>query len=184
LLRLPSSSRPRARGGFSQIEVLCATAVLMVAALGFSRAMVASMHLADSTREHALAIEAARRVLEELQDAEFSDLWELYNANSADDPAGLGSAPGANFAVDGLTPAGDDADGFCGSIEFATTDGQLIETAELGEFGLPRDLDGDGTLDSADHAADYKLLPVRVVVRWATDGGPMQVEVKSLLAER
>jgi hypothetical protein len=168
----------------SQVEVLCATAVLMVAALGFSRAMVASMHLAESTRQHTLAAQAARDKLEELQDAEFEDVLALYDTATANDPGGAGTAPGASFDVAGLTPTEDDEDGACGAIEFPTTSGQLLENAQLPDFGLPRDLDGSGGVDGGDHALDYALLPVRIVVRWRTDGGPMQVEVKSFLAQR
>jgi len=158
-------------------------AVLMVAGLAFSRAMVTSMHLADSTREHALASEAARRVLEEMQDAEFADLLALYNGDASDDPAGV-AAPGATFAVDGLTAAADDADGVVGAVEFPLTGGRLIESAALSEFGLPRDLDGSGDVDDLDHAADYALLPVRITVRWRTDDSPMQVVLRSFLAQR
>ncbi|MEQ1892119.1 MAG: hypothetical protein ABL998_06220 [Planctomycetota bacterium] len=167
----------------TQIEVLCATAVLMVAALAFSRAMVASMHLADSTRQQALASEAARRVLEEMQDATFADLIKLYNASTADDQVGV-TSPGATFVVEGLTPAADDADGIVGAVEFPTTAGVLHENADRPDFGLPRDLDGSGAVDAADHTTDYALLPVRIVVRWRSNNGPMQVELKSLLAAR
>lgn len=181
----PHSSPDHGRrdAGFSQIEILFATAVLMVAALAFSRAMVASMHLADSTREHTLASEAARRVLEEMQDAEFSDLLALYNADPSDDPVGV-SAPGASFTVEGLTPAMDDTDGIVGAVEFPLTGVKLLEDAEIPEFGLPRDLDGSGDIDDVDHASDYALLPVRITVRWRTDGGPMQVVLRSFLAQR
>lgn len=168
----------------SQVELLCAAAVLMVAGLGFSRALVASMHLAEATRQHTLALEAARAKLEELQDAELRDLLVLYDADPSNDPGGAGSAPGEGFTVDGLTPTPDDEDGLCGGVEFPLVDGELLETAELPEFGLPRDLDGSGDIDGIDHASDYALLPVRVVVRWRTEGAPGRVEVRSFLAQR
>jgi len=181
----PHSSLPAGRNdsGSSQIEILFATAVLMVAGLAFSRAMVTSMHLADSTREYAVASEAARRVLEEMQDAEFADLLALYNADTSDDPIGV-TSPGASFEVDGLTAAADDADGVVGAVEFPLTGAQLLESANLPEFGLPRDLDGSGDLDELDHSTDYALLPVRITVRWRTDGNPMQVVLRSFLAQR
>ncbi len=178
-----SPTRGRREAGFSQIEILFATAVLMVAGLAFSRAMVSSMHLADSTREHTLASEAARRVLEELQDAEFADLLVLYNADPSDDPAGV-VGPGASFAVEGLSAAADDADGLVGAVEFPLSGGKLLEDVALRDFGLPRDLDGSGDIDDFDHAGDYALLPVRITVRWRTDGNPMQVVLRSLLAQR
>lgn len=180
---MPRSPAGRPQAGFSQLELLFAIAVLMVAALSFSSAMVTSMHLADSTREHTLASEAARRVLEEMQDAEFDDLLALYDDDPTNDPGGV-VVPGSRFAVSGLTPAVDDADGFVGSVEFPLSEGKLLERAELPEFGLPRDLDGSGTLDDADHSTGYALLPVRISVRWRTDGAPMEVTLRSFLAQR
>jgi len=177
------STARRDVAGFSQIEILFATAILMVAGLAFSRAMVSSMHLADSTREHSLASAAARLVLEELQDAEFSDLLVLYDDDPSNDPSGT-IGPGSTFAVAGLSPTADDADGEVGSVEFPLTDGELLETSELPEFGLPRDLDGSGALDEFDHSTDYALLPVRITVSWRTEGGPMQVVLRSILARR
>ena len=174
-MHLPKPTSASASRGMSLIEVLCATAVLMVAALGFSRAMVASMHLADATREHTLAAQAARDKLEELQDADFAQLFALY---------GSGTTPGPDFAVEGLTSVADDEDGLCGEIEFPSTDGKLFEKLARPDLGMPRDLDGSGGLDEDDHALDYALLPVRILVRWRTDGGPSQVEVKSFLAAR
>ena len=183
MLPTPRSLAGRLQAGFSQLEILFATAVLLVAGLAFSSAMVTSMHLADSTRAHSLASEAARRVLEEMQDVEFEQVLALYNADPSDDPSGA-VAPGANFSVEGLSVPVDDADGFVGLVEFPLTAGELREDADLAEFGLPRDLDGSGDVDSLDHSGDYALLPVRVTVRWRTDENSMQVVLRTLLAQR
>lgn len=181
LLRSPSDL---GRRGFTMVEVICAMALLMLATLGFSRALVASMQLADGNRERTLAREAAERLLAEMEDEDFAELLALYDANPANDPDGAGSAPGAGFVVAGLTPVSDDADGLVGAIEFPWTGNALLETAALADFGLPRDLDGSGDVDAFDHAADYRLLPIRVLVRWRSDDGPMQFELRTYLAER
>jgi hypothetical protein len=46
----------------------------------------------------------------------------------------------------------------------------LREDAVLPEFGLPFDLNGDGTLDALDHGADYMALPFTVRLRWTPPG--------------
>jgi len=179
------STRTRPGGGtraaFSQLELLCAVAVLSMASLVLSRTMVASSQLASATRERSLAIEAARRVLEDLQDADFAAVFALYDANAANDP---GPAPGASFAVEGLEPTPDDADGVVGEIVFPVSGTQLREDVDLPQLGMPRDLDGDGGTDALDHTANYQLLPVLVRVAWRGQTAPMQVELRTILARR
>jgi hypothetical protein len=60
--------------------------------------------------------------------------------------------------------------------------GQLREDAVNSLLGMPRDLNGDGAVDAASHASDYKLLPVQVRVRWRSPSGPGVVELHTLLA--
>ena len=158
-------------------------AFLLVATLGFSQALVAGMRLADSTRERALAVQAARQCIEELEDETFAQVFARYNANAADDPGGAGTAPGASFTVEGLTPLVDDADGKVGEIVFPVDGTQLSENVDLPELGMPRDLNGDG--DSLDDATvGYELLPVLVRVEWRAQGAPMKVELRTYLCAR
>ena len=161
--------------GFTPLEVLCAVVVLTLAAMGFSQALIGGLRLAQATRERALAIEQARRVLEEMQDASFAQVFALY---------GFGTAPGPNFAVTGLTLLDDDADGFVGSISFPVNGAQLRENLALSSLGMPHDLNGDGAIDAANHAADYKLLPVLVSVSWRGPSAPMRVELRTILSQR
>jgi hypothetical protein len=47
---------------------------------------------------------------------------------------------------------------------------------------MPRDLNGDGVIDSVTNCATtYKILPVRVRVRWTGAAGPAEVELHSML---
>jgi len=57
----------------------------------------------------------------------------------------------------------------------------LREDIEDPLLGLPRDLNGDGIIDSENHAKDFVVLPVRVRVRWRGVTGIRTVEVCSLL---
>lgn len=140
-------------------------------------------------RETAVAREALREQVERLKGAPFEDVFALYNADAADDSAGLGPAPGPAFTVAGLRPAPGDADGIVGAVEipsFVPAGGvaQLREDVLDPSFGLPRDLDADGALDALDHALDYALLPARVRVRWAGVSGPRELRATLLLSYR
>ena len=172
----------RRRAGFTLIELLCAVAVLLLGTLGFSRALVSSLELARSNRERTLATEAARRVLEEIRDQNFAQVFALYDASTANDPGG--TAPGAAFDVEGLTAQEGDADGRVGEIVLPVLGLQLREDVNDAALGMPHDLDADGAVDALDHSGDYKLLPVLVRVAWKTKGGPMQVELKTIVSQR
>lgn len=159
----------RNRAGFSLLELLIAVGVLLFGLLGFSQAVLRSAATNEAARESALAAEAARELLETMQVEDFQTLFRRYNADPADDPGVAGSAPGPNFAVAGLDPQTDDADGLVGRIEFpvvAAAPGVLREDLNLPAMGLPRDLDGDDVTDANDHADDYRLLPVIVRITW------------------
>ncbi len=47
----------------------------------------------------------------------------------------------------------------------------LREDLPLQRFGLPADLNGDGTIDDASHNDDYRAVPVIVTFRWTTSTG-------------
>ncbi len=172
------------RAGFSLIEVLCALAVLLVSALAFSRALVSSLALSRADEERARAAQAARAVLEELGDQAFAHAFRLYDAESANDPGGAGTAPGPAFDVPGLAPRTGDDDGRVGEIVFPVIGAELRENLDEPSLGMPRDLNADGEVDDADHSADYELLPVLVRVAWEDRSGPMQLELRTILAER
>lgn len=159
--------------------------VLVVALIAFSQGLVNSSQNASSQRKRDLGIEGARRVLERIQSEDIAQVFALYNSDGADDPGGAGTAPGPNFAVDGLNELASDADGFVGQVLFpvAAQGGleQLREDLPNPSFGTPKDLNGDGLIDAADHSADYQVLPVRVRVTWISDSGPASVELKTIL---
>jgi hypothetical protein len=46
----------------------------------------------------------------------------------------------------------------------------LREDLSLPLYGLPSDLDGDGTVDAAAHDGDYEALPVVVTFHWQPAG--------------
>lgn len=162
--------------------------VLLIAVGGMSSSIVSSMALQRTNEETVTAQAAARSLVEALRGETFTDVFARYDTNPANDPAGAGTAPGADFAVTGLTAAPDDADGFCGRVEFPTTTvggiDQLREDSADTRLGTPRDLNGDGAIDSLNHAADYVSLPVRVRVRWAGVTGTRELTLETILCSR
>jgi type II secretory pathway pseudopilin PulG len=176
------TQRRAGEAGFSQLELLVAVAFLIVATLGFSQALIAGMQLSDSVRERTIAVQAARQVLEEMQDETFAEVFARYDATTANDPA-TGTSPGATFDVPELRPRPDDPDGSVGEVVFPVIGTQLREDADVPGLGLPLDLNADG-LDTLDHAGDYQLLPVAVRVSWRSNGADMQVELRTYLCAR
>jgi type II secretory pathway pseudopilin PulG len=167
--------------------VLIAVVVLSVAVTGFSSAVLSSIVLNRMNRETDIAQQAARRMLEEIQSEEFELIFACYNAQ-AGDYAGVGVENGVGFAVAGLDVQAGDADGLVGRVQFPTVDAFGVE--ELREdvvdvgLGMPRDLDGLNGIDGADHASDYELLPVRVVVEWNGVRGVRRIALETVLWAR
>ena len=163
------------RSGFTLLELVIVAGVLLFALLMFTQTMGSTMALTGVNRETNLATEGAQEVLERMQGEDFALLFERYSAS-----------PG--FAVQGLDPLDDDADGLVGEIRFPGVDG--VTGAELREdvlderLGMPRDLNGDGVVDALNHRGDYRLLPVAVTLRWKGQSGQRSLELESLIADR
>jgi prepilin-type N-terminal cleavage/methylation domain-containing protein len=174
-------------GGFTLVEVMVALVLLSIAMLGFSRSVVASMIAADTDREVLTATEASRGIMERLSGSDFFQVFVLFNGDPSDDPGVAGSAPGATFDVPGLDPQTGDPDGQVGEVllPFTKVDGvwQVREDLDLPALGLPRDLSGDGVIDTLDHSSDYVILPARVRIEWRGDAGDASAEFYTVLME-
>lgn len=177
--------------GFTLVEVMIALVVIVLALTGFSQSIVSSMVAADADAEVRRATEGGRQALEQIKGANFRDIFALYNDDPGDDNtvldvAGL-PAPGSNFDIPGLSPIDGDPDGAVGKItlpvviDVLSGEAQLREDVQFTALGLPRDLDGDGLIDGANHKGDYLILPVTVRVEWQGASGPSYVEFKTLL---
>lgn len=182
---LPDSSCAVRRAGFSVVEMSIAAVVLTVAVCGLSGSVVSAVALNRVNRETALAEAAVRGTMEQITGAPFARAFAMFDADPADDPAGAGTAPGATFAVRGLNGVGG---ALPGRIDFPTV--TVAGTPDLREdvvdarWSMPRDLDGDGNVDAADHSGNYRLLPVRVSVTWSGMSGVRTMTVESLLCAR
>jgi hypothetical protein len=161
--------------------------LLVIAVGGLSSAVVSSIRLSRTNEESAIADDAARRMIADLRTVGFLDIFASFNTDPGDDPSGAGSGPGPNFAVVGLTPRNDDADGLVGEIRFPTAPLGLglalnENSADHRDLGLPRDLNGDG--DTTDLVqTDYLVLPVIVRIQWTGSAGRSFIELRTVITE-
>ncbi len=177
-----SAGSSRGRAGFSMLELMVSLSVFVLVAGAVVTTLTASTALNSTNRETILATHAAESALETLKGTAFDQVFARYNATAADDPVGPDPSPGAVFAVNGLSVQKDDGDGFAGEILFPGDGIQLLENVDDLELGMPRDLNGDG-IDAADHAGNYRILPVRVVVQWRGRTGERRIELVTVLSE-
>jgi prepilin-type N-terminal cleavage/methylation domain-containing protein len=176
------------QAGFSLVEVMVVTLLLLVAVGGLAGSVATSMRLSRTTREQALADEALRIQAGRMQSEAFAQVFRRYNGTDSDDPGLAGSAPGAAFEVDGLSPQEGDPDGVVGRIVFPVVEVGGVETlredVEERQLGMLEGLDLNGDGDAQDDASnDYVLLPVRLIVEWKGAAGNAVRELDLLLAE-
>lgn len=176
-------ARRAARAGMTLIEVMVAVVVLTVCVSLLSNTIAATVAQGVANRERALAVEAAQNIAEDMRRADFGEIYALYNQDPSDDPHGEGTAPGAHFAVEGLTVRPGDQDGFVGRIIMPSVAAVLREDLEVPALGMPRDLDGDHVIDKADHSDDYIVLPVSIRIEWTGRIGQRQFELTTMFAD-
>ncbi len=173
--RIRPHSRVHGQSGFSLVELMVVFAIMTIALSMLSRTLTSASKLDPVSRERTLAAEAARNTVETMRGFDFATLYAHFNADPADDPGGAGTSRGKFFDVDGLTRAGER--NRVGEIVFCDADGQIREDSPLPEFGLPRDLNGDGIVDRSDHTADCIIMPFKILVRWDGRSGPRKLEL-------
>ncbi|MDF1838121.1 MAG: prepilin-type N-terminal cleavage/methylation domain-containing protein [Planctomycetota bacterium] len=168
------------RQGFTLVEVMIALTVVSVAVYMLSSTITATMAHSTARKERTLSVETAMNVLERMRAVPFEELYLLYNDDPDDDPDGPGTGPGATFQVPGLEPReGQQATGF---VVLPSLEGKLRENLVMPELSLPRDLNGDLIIDAADHAEDYRVLPVQIRVEWRGASGDGHLKMSSMFS--
>jgi prepilin-type N-terminal cleavage/methylation domain-containing protein len=155
--------------GFSLVEIAVVLAIVTIATGMLAHTLASAARLDPVSTETAIAASGARTMLEEMRNHPFDEMVARYNENPADDPDGPGTAPGSQFSVPGLAPV--IAKGFVGTISLPTREGRLREDLSDANLGTPRDLNGDGVVDGADHSTDWILIPIRIRIEWSPRSG-------------
>ena len=171
------------RAGMTLVEVMVAIVIMTVAVYILSSTVTAAIGHTTVKRERNLAVNAALNLLEIMRAEPFEDLLSLYNEDPGDDPGLPGSAPGRNFGVFGLDAQQDDPDGLVGEIILPMLNDELREDMELATLSMPRDLNGDLMVDSADHSDDYIVLPVMIRIAWNGKAGNRDFEMSTMFAK-
>lgn len=177
-----AAKRP-ARAGMTLIEVMVSVVVLTVCISLLSNTIAATVAQGVANRERALAVEAAQNIAEDMRRAPFDQIYALYNQDPTDDPGRAGTAPGAHFAVEGLSVQEGDQDGFAGRILLPSVAAVLREDLVVPSLGMPRDLNGDHLIDSKDHSNSYVVLPVSIRVEWTGRVGRREFELTTMFAD-
>jgi prepilin-type N-terminal cleavage/methylation domain-containing protein len=133
----------RRQSGYSLLELTAAMTILTVGLLSFLANFFATAGAMEVTRKRDDMRIAFENAAELLRNADHGSLYANYHNTTLDIPAL--EAPGGGPA----------------QVHIACF---VDETAIPAEFGPVVDLDGDGTLGTADCSTSYTLLPVRLTL--------------------
>lgn len=176
---LPSRSGEE---GWNLLSVTISMSCLLIAILGTIGSITSSDMLAASTKETTFAMNAARQAIDSLIAwPDISEVFKDHNESTEDDSP---NAEGPNFRIFGLSPQCQDPDGMVGKFIFPEIGGALREDINNPVLGMPRDLNGDGVIDSDDHSDDFVILPVLVRIEWKGRKGDRNFELMTFIAER
>lgn len=164
------------------MELMVVLTILTVALSLFSRTLVLSSRLDPVNRETVIAAEGARSMLETIRNTSFEEIARTYNLAAGDDPDGAGTAQGQRFAVANLDPRAGQQ--FVGTVLMPFNEaGELREDYVDEMLGMPRDLNGDGAIDSQNHIDDAIILPIGVRLDWSGAIGDRTLEMYTLFAD-
>jgi prepilin-type N-terminal cleavage/methylation domain-containing protein len=178
--------------GFSLLEVIVSMAILAIAVVGTGSAVMISTHLNTRANHEALAQAAAESKVAEIRETGFGAI--------------LGTFSGQTFAVPGLpSPTGIVDQGEVIIINSETPDeatygrnlgvpggGPGVDLDGNGRFNdilsgaaFAMDMDGDGVQNTATVLpANFKLIPVAVLVRWRSSEGIQHLQVVTAVVNR
>jgi hypothetical protein len=175
----PRERNRRAERGLGLVEMLMAVVIGVLGLLAHASGILQGHNLARSEESRTIALQTMRELLERLRN---DDDWaSLYSRLGALLDSNGGWHATSSYYVD-LEPSARlgtcslriDVPRFAAEDPVASPGLFLREDVDDDVFGLPHDLDGDGTLGTATLDARYLVLPVRVRLRWQAAGEPGQ----------
>ncbi len=196
---------PRRAAGFTMIELMVAVTVIAVMLIGAGSAVSTTMRLNQLMREEGAAIRAAETKLAEIRAATFAYAATSYSNHTFSvrllrehrvsmglEVSGAAQPEGEVVLVTDETPDeasyGRDLDGD-GSADGVDLNGDgfaigNLTTPSSGSL-FPLDLNENGnTTDGVVAAANLKLLPVVVIVRWRSLAGGLEGRVQLMTVIR
>lgn len=171
------------RAGFGLVDICVALFVLATSLGVLVSAVFSGIRLARSDEETAVASQALRAALARIDALTAREAFAILNDEEADDIVGqtkdtylvleetiLGDRSGEPVTIQVTFPVDEQQPGV------------VREDLELPALGLPRDLDGDGAIDSSDHADDLVILPVLLQLEWEGASGIQTVQMATILS--
>ena len=177
--------RSRRQAGFALVDLLVAATILALALLGHASTVLGGHRLSRSVEHRTIALEAARQFVDRLRsdpdwDGLYTALVGLYSPTVGSN--GMAGRAPQDYYADYVTPKDLGTVRVLVSVPQSGT--ELREDAVLPAFGLPYDLNADGTVDALPHQSDYAVLPVTVRFSWLPAGETVQsVEIATWLSE-
>ncbi len=172
-----SIHRRSATRGFALVDVAVSLFIVLATVGGLLGVVFSALKASEANQETARANAAAAEIAESLLQTPFQQVFTTFT--SATPPV---------MPIPGLEPRRNDPDGQVAEVRFPAV--QTAGGVELREdvvdeaLGMPRDLNGDGAIDSLDHSGDYLILPVHIRLDWEGGGGQRAVQAGLLLTER
>lgn len=159
----------RAQAGFSMIEVLIFSTILIMGLMALTSTAMTVDRLRKSNEEQRVAANALDTIMTEIRrSARQAQLGGQVWGQVVADAYAPGGTPGDVLPVRGLEPR----EGAAGVLRVdVITDETLSDQELFVELGLPVDLDGDGAIDSPDVTEDALVLPVVVTLEWNGSAG-------------
>lgn len=172
------------QAGFGILESVIGLAILAIALLAYVSTSLSHQRLAEAMAARTEVHHVARNFMERLRgDAEWATLHERLSTLQVQANATGTTGPRLEDGRLGYSPSTYYADiqnpRDLGSlivlvdvpyVESSSGERVLREDILDARFGLPADLNGDGTLDAEPHTDDYVALPVVVTFHWAHGG--------------
>ena len=156
------------------VEVMVTSCLLVTGLLALTMTSVASFQLERTERERNQAANAMRSVMDHvnaLSDAVLEDPQGWSTAVT--DMFSSGQVPGNSILVAGLQTA----DNQPAEASIMIVVDETLTDSELGtELGMPRDLDGDGLIESNDVSGAATLLPAIISLTWKGSGGSREIK--------
>lgn len=164
------------------IEVFIFVALLGMALLWHAASSLGGYNLMRAEGSHGTALETTRHFIERLRtDPDWETLYQRL-ADQADQPGSALGHPPEDYYEDFVPPASLGTVHVLVEVPRVAPLGGLPddpfvlrEDTEADRFGLPHDLNGDGSIDAAAHDHDYRALPVIVHFHWQAPGESPQV---------
>ncbi len=190
------TGRSAGSGGFSLIELLVSATVIAVALLAHAASVVRHQRLSADGDERGTALLTAERFIERMRaDTDWAGLYTRLRPLSVESTGdttlsrlgpdlSLRTRAPTDYYADFSTPTRLGTVTVLVQVPSSTVSGvtALRENVSAPRYGLPADLNGDGSIDGNSRNSDYHALPVVVHLRWVHPGrDPQEVVVPAWL---